>query len=251
LEQWIPFDYANAGGESQDWETNPDMTDGRFSDWRFAPTDWRTYHPHHDCVQKEGGCRRKIARSATLLNRFAPLTEDHLDAAFRSAAEGKDTLLGIESHDWRDLTVEVIYFQNMLERVAKRYPNTQFKFCESIEAFNAVHPSGVEEPVELTCTLHLDSKRRPQRVNVEVTRGKLFGPQPFLVVRTRSQRIIHESMNYWRSLNDFNYIFDDDSIFPADVDAIGIATNDAAGNQSIHVVDIDDLPFDSSHVITF
>ncbi|CAA6605836.1 conserved hypothetical protein [Rhodospirillaceae bacterium LM-1] len=238
LEQWIPFDFANSGEDNPDPDMNPDMADGRLSDWRFAPSDWRTYHPHHDCVQREGQCRRKIGRSACLLNRYAPLTEELLTAAFSRAAEGFPTLVGLESHDWRDLSLEVAYARFLLSRVAPRYPSVKFKYAEAVEAFNAVHPAEVSLPVKLSCTLLLDQQGLPSRVNVEVSEGKIFGPQPFLAVRSRSKRIIHDNMNYWRSLNDFNYIFDSDSILPSDVDTIGIATNDAAGNQSIHVIEL-------------
>lgn len=251
LEQWIPFDFANANSGRLDEAKNPDMVDGRFSDWRFAPSDWRTYHPHHDCVQREGACRRKIARSATLLNRFAPLMEADLESAFRRAAEGLPTLVGLESHDWRDMTLEVLYVHFLLQRVSPRYPTVKFKFSEAVEAFNAVHPAGVGEPVRLSCMLHLDDNRRPRRIDVEVTSGKPFGPQPYLAIRTRSKRIIHDNMNYWRSLNDFNYVFDAESVLPGDVDAVGIATNDAAGNQSIHVIEIDALPSHSAATVTF
>lgn len=250
LEQHIPFDFANAGG-SHNIGDNSDMADGRFGDWRWAPGDWRTYHPHHDCVQREGACRRKIARSLSLLNRFAALTEMEMEAAFRRASDGLPTLVGLESHDWRDLTIEMDYVRYLLRRIAPRYPNVKFKYAEAIEAFNAVHPSGVERPVKLKCSLHLDDQRRPLRVNVEVESGNLFGPQPFFVARTRSKRIIHDHMNYWHSLHDYNYIFDEQSVLPTDVEAVGIATNDAAGNQSIHVVNIDVLPPDCGQAVTF
>jgi hypothetical protein len=240
LEQWIPFDFANIKRGRLDEQKNPDLVDGRFSDWRFAPDDWRTYHPHHDCVQREGQCRRKIARSATLLNRFGSLTEADLDAAFRRAADGRPTLVGLESHDWRDLTVEVAYARFLLERVSARYPGVKFKF-----------PAGTRAPVKLACTLRLDECRRPRRVEVEVASGRPFGPQPYLAVRTRSRRIIHDNMNYWRSLDDFNYVFDEESIVPTDVETIAIATNDAAGNQSIHVIEMDALSSERGNAVAF
>ena len=105
--------------------------------------------------------------------------------------------------------------------------------------------------MKLSCRLHLDEKQRPRRVDVEVASGRPFGPQPYLVIRTRSKRVIHDNMNYWRSLDDFNYVFDAESVLPVDVDAIGIATNDAAGNQSIHVIEIDSLPLDGARAVAF
>ncbi len=240
LEQWIPFDFGNAASGDIDMEQNPDMTDGRFSDWRWAPKDWRTYHPHHDCHQLEGNCRRKIARSLTLLSRFANLTEGELELGFKRAASGQPTMVAVESHDWRDLNLEMDYFRSLLARVSAKYPDVKFRFSDSVTAFNAVHPAPAADNVQLSCNLLFGKDGLPQRVNVEVPCGKIFGPQPFFVVRTRSGRIIHDNMKYWRSLQDFNYVFDDESVHPSDVKSIGIATNDSAGNQSIHTIEIDD-----------
>jgi len=238
LEQWVPFDFANLGGGYVNEQMNPDQSNGRIGDWRWAPKDWRTYHPHHDCVQLPGNCRRKIARGLNLLNRHTNLTEEELDSGFKRAAEGDPTLVSLISHDWRDLSVEMDYVRYLVRRVAPRYPNVKFKFSDAVEAFNAVHPAETKPKVELSCRL-LFKDGLPHRINIEVINGAIFGPQPFLAVRTRSKRIIHDNLNYWRSLKDFHYIFDDQSILPSDVEAIGIATNDDAGNQSIHVVDID------------
>ena len=46
LEQWIPFDPSNlAVDESHQPMHQKDQTNGRFADWRGAPTDWSLYHP--------------------------------------------------------------------------------------------------------------------------------------------------------------------------------------------------------------
>jgi hypothetical protein len=248
LEQWIPFDFANAGGGFVDPDLNPDLLDGRFSDWRWAPKDWITYHPHHDNIQREGNCRRKIARSLTLLNRLNPLNESEMEKAFKRAASGKPTMMCFESHDWRDLSVEMDYVRHLLRIVSQRYPKVKFQYSEAAEAFNAVHPPSTLDPLKLECSLVLN-KRLPHRVNVKIVTGKLFGPQPFFVVKTRSKRIIHDNMNFWNSFNDFNYVFDENSILPTDVEAIGIASNDAAGNQSLHVLEIDNNI--QNNIITF
>ena len=207
LEQWIPFDYANAGCDNALLVGNEDFKDGRVSDWRFAPSDWRTYHPHHDCVQIEGNCRRKIAQSASLLNRFAPLTEERLIIAFERASKGTPTLVGLESHDWRDLTLEIEYFFYILNNVKKKFPDVPFRFDNAVDAFNAVHPPKGLPKIRLGCTIYFDEKGLPSKVTVAVEKGKLFGPQPFFVIRTRSRQIVHDSMDFWNSLNDFCYTF--------------------------------------------
>ncbi len=240
LEQWIPFDLSNKAGSEIDPERNPDVANNRYGDWRGAPTDWSTYHPDHDYHQRPGSCRRKIARCLLLLNRFSNLTEAELESGFVRAAEGAPTLVGFCSHDWRDLGPEVDYVRHLLGRIAPRYPDVTFRYAEAVEAFNAVHPTAERAPLELHCTLERDDAGC-RRLTVETEAGEVFGPQPFLAVRTKSQRVIHDNLSYGETFDSWHYVFDDHSILPDDVRTLGIAANDAAGNQSLHVLKVDEL----------
>lgn len=241
LEQWIPFDYGNIAYRSLDEEANPDLAAGRFSDWRWAPDDWRTYHPDPHCHQREGTCRRKIARCLNVLNRFSNLDEIEMEKAFRRAADGLPTLVSFASHDWRDLTIEVAYVQHLLRLMARRHPGVRFRYGEAVEAFNTVHPAPAAPAIKLRCELSFGDDIRPRRLTIRPEQGRIFGSQPFLAVRSRSRKIIHDNLNYWTSPEDFHYVFDDQSIEPDDVKTVGVAVNDAAGNQSIHVVEIDEV----------
>lgn len=239
LEQWIPFDLSNTATRDFDEAGNQDMALGRFTDWRWAPMDWRTYHPSHDNHQLEGSCRRKIGRCLNVLNRFGNIDEAEMLAAFERANSGKPTLVGIASHDWRDLNAEVAYIRHVIKKAKAKYSDVEFCYSDAVEAFNAVHPSGVERPLALNCQLFFEGGL-PSRILIETKAGKVFGPQPFLAIRTKGRSIIHDHLNYDRSMTDFNYVFDEHSISPDDVLSIGIAANDAAGNQSIHVIDLSD-----------
>lgn len=241
LEQFVPFDFSNLASDDFDLEANPDMVDGRFNDWRWAPRDWSTYQPHHDSYQLPGKCRRKIARCLTVLNRCANLDEKEVLSAFARAASGQPTLMAFSSHDWRDLATEVDYVRFLLRRAKQTYPHVKFSYSEAVAAFNAAHPAEEAEPLRLRCQLITNKRGLPARVNIEVAQGRLFGPQPFLAVRTRSRRFIHDNLNLWHSMGSFNYVFDDHSIAPEDVAACGIAANDFHGRQSIHVVQIDEI----------
>lgn len=239
LEQWIPFDFSNLASEDMDIEKNPDMVDGRMNDWRWAPKDWSTFTPDHDCYMLPGNCRRKIARCLTVLNRVANLVEAEVNSAFERASNGYATIMAFSSHDWRDLVIEMRYVRHLLEKAKKKYPTVPFKYAEAAQAFNEVHGAEAASPVRLNCQFLFDRNGLPHRVNIETAEGKLFGPQPFLAIRTRSRRFIHDNLNYWQSLDSFNYVFDEHSISPDDVSAIGIATNDFHGRQSIHVYEVD------------
>lgn len=248
LEQWIPFDLSNAASTDMDPIANADYTGGRWGDWRWAPSDWRTYHPSYDYYQLEGNCRRKIARCLMILNRLANINEQEMYKAFERAALGKPTLVGIASHDWRNLNTELNYVRYLIRKAQLKFPHIKFKFAEAVEAFNAVHPSTHEPSLKLNAQLIFDKNKYPKRIDINVEQGKIFGPQPFLAIRTRSRRIIHDNFNYGENLAQFSYDFDENSILPDDVHSIGIAANDAQGNQSIHVLYLDTHERESQRV---
>jgi hypothetical protein len=251
LEQFIPFDFSNLSCGEIDPVVNPDLAAGRFNDWRWAADDWSTYHPSHDCYQLPGSCRRKIARCLNVLSRFANLDKFELTKAFRRAQDGKPTLVAFASHDWRDISLEVEFVRSLLKAMAPDFPGVSVKFSSAVDAFNAVHPPRDIKPFKLAAALQFNDSGLPTRLDVEVPRGRLFGPQPFLAIRTRSRRYIHDNFNYARSLDSFYYSFDQDSISPDDVSAIGVAGNDEAGRQSIHVIEIDQTRLDATRRIAF
>jgi hypothetical protein len=236
LEQYIPFDFSNLAVENIDYDNNPDMLDGRFNDWRWAPADWSTYHPHHDSYQAPGNCRRKIARCLNVLSRFANLDKAEMYRAYERAESGLNTLVSFSGHDWRDLAVEVMHVRHLIEEVRHDFPNVKFYYSDPVSAFNAVHPAKAKTHLALNIDVRRNDCGHPLRLDVTTTQGKIFGPQPFLAIKTRSRRYIHDNFNLSSPDGSFNYQFDSHSISPDDVAAIGVAANDDAGNQVIEVL---------------
>ena len=247
LEQWIPFDLSNTSTDDIDPIHNPDLVNWRFSDWRGAPIDWSTYHPDHDYHQLVGRCRRKVARCLNLLNRFGNLTKAELEKGFRRAADGVPTLVAFCSHDWRDFAPEVDYVRSLLNVVTPQFPEVRFKFAEAREAFNAVHPPIAQEPLMLACMLRSGSEGG-KVLSVRTVKGRVFGPQPFLAVQTRSQRIINDNFGFGDDYREWRYVFDDHSVLPDDIRRIAIGANDDAGNQSIHLLDLSE-PRQTSEIL--
>lgn len=250
LEQWVPFDFSNMATQDLDVDTNKDLAAGRYGDWRRAPADWSTYHPSHDDYQIPGHCRRRIARSQNLLNRFASLNEAEVDAAFARAESGEDAVVGMASHDWRDLRLEMDAARWMIARAAAKRPEVSFHYCEAVEAFARMGgPAFESEAVRLVCHLNLDASGRPTDLSVEVVAGTLFGPQPFLAIETRSKLFRHEPFDVVEPGRLFAYVFDAQTVRPDDLAAIGVATNDAGGRQSIHRMRIDNATADGSKIL--
>jgi len=121
-----------------------DFRNGRSGDWRLAPSDWSIYHPSHDNYQLLGNCRRWIARALNVLNRIASINQIEMDKAFKMAQAGETPIVGIASHDFRNIGPEVDYIRNLISESVKKFPNVRFKYCEAIEAFRmAIWPKGI------------------------------------------------------------------------------------------------------------
>lgn len=239
LEQWISFDFSNWVYHSSDaHQQQQDLKDGRSGDWRLAPDDWSVYHPSHDSWQIPGTCRRWIARCLDIMTRGRDLSELEVEKAFSRANEGKPTLMCFNNHDFRDMAVEVDYAYSVISKVSKRYQDVKFKYCEAVEGFrSSVYGRELDfEPVELKIEISGDNKMR--ELKVDTIKGKVFGPQPFLAVRTKSGRFIHDNFDFTPSLTKWTYTFDYDSIHADDISVIGVATGDKYGNTFIKNVSL-------------
>jgi hypothetical protein len=238
LEQWLPFDISNMAIENpSEFDKTLDFKNGRSGDWRIAPSDWSVYHPSHDNYQRPGNCRRLIGRALNVLNRIASIDEQEMDKAFSRANDGLPTLVGFASHDFRDLGTEVDHLRALILHSAAKYPDVKFRYCEGAEAFR--HVMFAEEaisdiaPLEFEIIFHRASTQDVASIEVVTNRGKVFGPQPFLAIKTRSRRYIHDNFDFSAEGDRWFYAFHGDTLPLEDVAEIGVAANDKLGNLCI------------------
>jgi hypothetical protein len=219
--------------EEEEKQLTADFANGRSGDWRLAPADWSIYHPHHDNYQLVGNCRRWIARALNILNRVASLTQVEVDKAFARANRGQPTLMGVACHDYRELAVEVDEIQRLVLNSSKKFPDVKFKYSEAKDAFfNVAYGQGVNfEPLELDCTLKKNGNS--MLLEIDTIKGEVFGPQPFLAIKLKSNRYMHDNFDFDPSLSKWFYTFDEESIKPEDVHTIGVAANDKYGTQVV------------------
>lgn len=251
LEQWLPFDISNmAVDDSSEFDKTIDFKNGRSGDWRLAPSDWSIYHPSHDNYQLAGGCRRWIARALNVLNRVASIDQREMDKAFARAEKGLTAVVGISSHDFRDLGTEVAFIQGLIKESSRRYPSVRFKYCEAVEAFRtAIWPDGFDErALELELKYHPPHSGDVPSIEVVTKTGKVFGPQPFLAIQTKSRRFIHDNFDFSTSLDRWFYAFHGDTLPLQDVSRVGVAANDQYGNAC--VVNLDLANHDSTQPMT-
>lgn len=232
LEQWIPFDPSNQAVESKyQPKGQRDLENGRYGDWRGAPTDWSLYHPDFYDWRKKGSMNRWIARILNMKARHRSITEEEIEKAFLKAETGENVYLGITDHDWREMSVEIDDFREKLSTISKKYPHIKFKFSESVEAFRKV--IGYDEKEVVDNKLKLDGKFEDNILTVKVKNGQLFGPQPYLAIKTKAGEYFHDNFDFQENNGEFTYVFDAYTIEMKDLEIVKVAGNDKYGNQSI------------------
>lgn len=144
--------------------------------------------------------------------------------------------MGLVSHDYRDLSVEVDMAREMIAESAKKFPKVQFKFCNSKEAFNSVVHQGRNEDLDLD--IQFRKEEDVFKLNVKTTKGEVFGPQPYLAIKTSGGRFIHDNFDFGLDGNSWSYVFDADSVLSSDLDAVGIAANNIHGNTFLKIMKV-------------
>ena len=228
LEQWIPFDAGNQSIENDDY-----CSYGRYGDWKGAPNDWGIYHPDIYDWRKVGSCNRYISRVLNLNTRFRNLTEEELKKAFEKAKkENKNVYMGVTDHDFRELSTEIDEFYQLLMNVKESYPDVDFKFSKTLDAFRNVIGLPSNETVDFETTMV------GNRLEIRFTKGEPFGPQPYLAIKTIAGEYLHDNFDFGDFKKVYYYTFDADTIDLYKVDTVVVATNDNCGNQCIKEVKI-------------
>jgi hypothetical protein len=225
LEQWIPFDYANQAYENM--EDQPDLLNGRFGDWRNAPLSWRGYHPDHDNYQSEGRCRRLIFRCLNVGTRLRALTDEHISQAFEEALLHGGAILAFANHDYRDMRKDITKFSEMLFRIRAKYSEVSIKYSGAEEAIVSLNGWQGKEKIEIAASI------KENILHVELISGEVFGPQPYLAIKTKSENYLHDNFDVAICGKKWQYVFDDHTVTLDWVDKIGVGCAGKYGGYSV------------------
>ena len=232
FEQWIPFDPScqSVADEAQPMGQR-DLANGRYGDWRGAPSDWSLYHPDFYDWRREGNMNRWLARILNLLSRHRNITEEEIEKAFIKAEKGDNVYLGITDHDWREMSEEVDDFREKLQKVVAKYPDVKFKFAETVEAFRKV--IGYTDEEISKNKIDFKAEFIDNILHVEITNGEPFGPQPYLAIKTKTGGYFHDNFDFHEYKKSYTYVFDAYTIPKDTIEKVVIAVNDKYGNQCI------------------
>ena len=170
-------------------------------------------------------------RFLNIVSRYGNITSAEVEKAFKRANEGTPTLLGMFNHDFRDMGKEAEYVQSILQPIAAKYPDVKFKYSRVKDAFNAVL-NQEEQPLEL------DIKLNGENLEVHCTKGKVFGPQPYLAVKTIDGRYIHDNFDFGLDGKSWFYVFNENMIRLNDIDTFGIAANNETGYTFVKTIKV-------------
>ena len=165
-----------------------DSNNGRFGDWRGAPDDWSIYNPDVYDWRKKGHLNRYISRTLNLKTRFRNINQAEIEKAFELASKGKNVYLGITNHDYREMSLEIEEFNDLFLTVSRRYPDIKFCNSPTTKAFQSV--IGYNEDEIIKNKVDFDVEIEGNLVKVNVTNGELFGPQPYLAIKTTNGNYI-------------------------------------------------------------
>jgi hypothetical protein len=235
LEQWVPFDFSNQSMAMTALEQGQaDMVDGRFGDWRRAPSDWSPYHPSHDDYQMPGQCNRTIFRCLNIGTRARLLDQTGIDAAFARADSNIPTILAFTDHDFRDMRRDVATLHGMFVAASKRFPQVQWIHSRARSAARAVLSLAAATLPELSITF--TRKRGSLRVHV-TSNCDSFGPQPFLAIKSYDRRYLSDNFDFDIPRRSWSYTCDEQTVNPMAIEKIGIAFTDSTGSSLVTVVE--------------
>jgi hypothetical protein len=236
LEQFIPFDFANQAVAPTDADkTQAGLEGGRWGDWRRAPASWQPYHPAHDDYQLPGACRRWIARCLNIGTRYRLLTEFDVRQAFAEASEGRPVILAVTNHDFRDMRPDIEGVRELLARVARDFPDVDFRFSEAVAAMRGA----LQLPVEPACSLGLRLEATADGAHVlqVTTETPTFGPQPWLALKTTAGTYHNDNFDFDEPFHRWRYVFDQETFPLQALEAVGVAANNAFGVTTVNLLD--------------
>mgnify|MGYP003979894903 FL=1 len=235
LEQWIPFDFANQSMRGKSNEIDqPDLSKGRWGDWREASIKWSAYHPSHDNYQLPGDCRRWIFRCLNMEARLREITEEDVRDGFKQAQQGEKTCISFTNHDFRDMGPEINKVRSMIDVVSKEMPDVKYYFVDALTAARKMLDLKIIIP---DMKINVVKTNKTMVLSVK-SMGELFGVQPYLAIKTKDGRYLWENFDK-QSDKEWSFVFDEFHIPANCVEEIGVASNSTSGNTQIVIYNVD------------
>ena len=213
-----------------DKDLAPDLSSGRFGDWRRAQKNWQPYHPDHNDYQLQGNCKRLIMRCLNIGTRHRLLTQTDVDQAFLEAENKKPVVLSFTHHDFRDMRPDIELVRKMLINAKEKFPKVRFKYSEARNAVREALAINHEPAIKLNLNI------RENKLFVDSS-VPTFGPQPFLAIKANNGEYLYDNFDFQVPFKEWTYTFDQQTIILKNIESIGVGCCDNAGNVSVVIID--------------
>jgi hypothetical protein len=120
----------------------------------------------------------------------------------------------------------------MLCKVKVEYPNVQIRFSGAEEA--AVAVSGFEGNRTPVIQMELVENR----LEVEVVDGEIFGPQPFLAIKSKDGNYYHDNLDVQIHRKKWIYIFDELTLHLDSIKTIAVGSAGKYGKYCVVSLDL-------------
>ena len=154
--------------------------------------------------------------------------------AFAEAAKGKPVVLAITNHDFRDMEPDIVAFRQLVNKVVRDFPQTPFFYCEAVHAMRAALNLAPLPPCEFDLALRQINDRTHVLKISSAT--PTFGPQPWLALKTVEGTYHFDNFDIDIPFHQWEYVFDDETLPLATLNAIGVAANNAFGATTVAVM---------------
>ena len=231
LEQWIPFDYSNQS--TYDNKSNQ-LDSDRFGDWRRASKKWIPYHPSHDDYQISGNMNRLTTKCLNIGTRFKLLTDEEIEFAFQDALENGSAILAFTNHDIRDMSVDIEDIYKRINKIHKKYRDVSTVNADAITAMqNTFYSPENLKSSTIEMDLKIVNENSEHKIIASLKKGKVFGSQPYLAIKTNEGRYYHDNFNERDHLKSWEYILDSSTVKLPTIEIVAVASNDIYGRQSV------------------
>jgi hypothetical protein len=160
------------------------------------------------------------------------LTKEHVRDAFTEARESGAAILSFADHDYRDIRPDINEVRAMLRNVKLEFPDVHIKYSGAEDA--AVSLMGYDKMPAPKLSINSIGNR----IFVEVIEGEIFGPQPFLAIKTKEGNYYHDNLDVIEPRKKWGYVLDDQTVKKTNVEKVGVATAGRFGKKCVVTIDL-------------
>jgi len=154
------------------------------------------------------------------------VTPRDVGEAFAEADREGMAVLAFASHDYRDMSKDVLGMMQLIKAESSKWPNVGFRYS-GVEAAAIEYTSQYRNtnPDKLSLSVSISD----DRLDVSVDSGETFGPQPYLAIESLDGQFLHDNFDIIEPFQKWSYILDDQTLPLKHVKNLGVGSAGSHG----------------------